>query len=176
MTRRVRGVAGLDRDGLRFVTEKPTRPVSLVAPLPKRKLGIDYDTAWTRRYPVRLARAVVLDDIARPVARRGALTPSDRARTSRSCSGSDDSRCKPREPPRHRPVAVEPAGPVTPPHRRCRGGRLLLRPALESRLLVLRPRSHPDGALQAQSPFRGSGLEPHQRRMEPHHLPRRRPY
>jgi 1-acyl-sn-glycerol-3-phosphate acyltransferase len=42
--------------------------------LPKRKLGIDYDTAWTRRYPVRLARAVVLDDIARPVA-RVALSP-----------------------------------------------------------------------------------------------------
>ena len=43
--------------------------MALVAPLPKRKLGIDYDTAWARRYPVRLARAVVLDDITRPVAR-----------------------------------------------------------------------------------------------------------
>ncbi len=74
MTRRVRGAAGLDRHGLRFVTGKPTRPVGLVAPLPKRKLGIDYDTAWTRRYPVRLARAIVLDDIARPVA-RVALSP-----------------------------------------------------------------------------------------------------
>jgi 1-acyl-sn-glycerol-3-phosphate acyltransferase len=51
------------------VAEKPTRPGSLLAPLPTRKLGVDYDTAWARRYPVRLARAIVLDDITRPIAR-----------------------------------------------------------------------------------------------------------
>ena len=37
--------------------------------VPERKLGTDYDTAWARRYPVRLARAIVLDDFSRPVLR-----------------------------------------------------------------------------------------------------------
>ena len=69
MTRRVRGAAALGREGLRFLAEKPTRPGGLLAPLPKHKLGVDYDTSWARRYPVRLARAVVLDDITRPIAR-----------------------------------------------------------------------------------------------------------
>jgi 1-acyl-sn-glycerol-3-phosphate acyltransferase len=35
---------------------------------PERHLGVDYDTAWSRRYPARLARAVVLDTITRPLA------------------------------------------------------------------------------------------------------------
>jgi 1-acyl-sn-glycerol-3-phosphate acyltransferase len=30
---------------------------------------VDYDTAWSRRYPARLARAVVLDNVTRPLAR-----------------------------------------------------------------------------------------------------------
>jgi 1-acyl-sn-glycerol-3-phosphate acyltransferase len=62
------------REGLRFVAEHPTRPDGMIAPLPQRKLGIDYDTAWARRYPVRLARAVILDDISRPIL-RVALSP-----------------------------------------------------------------------------------------------------
>jgi 1-acyl-sn-glycerol-3-phosphate acyltransferase len=33
------------------------------------ELGVDYDTEWSRSYPVRLARAVVLDNLTRPVAR-----------------------------------------------------------------------------------------------------------
>ncbi len=35
---------------------------------PQRHLGVDYDTEWTRRYPARLARAVVLDNVTRPLA------------------------------------------------------------------------------------------------------------
>ncbi len=35
---------------------------------PDRKLGIDYDTAWSRRYPARLVRAVLLDNVTRPLA------------------------------------------------------------------------------------------------------------
>ena len=69
MTRHPRGVATLGESGLRFVTGKPTRPVSVGAVVPERKLGTDYDTAWARRYPVRLARAIVLDDFSRPVLR-----------------------------------------------------------------------------------------------------------
>jgi 1-acyl-sn-glycerol-3-phosphate acyltransferase len=74
VTKRVRGAAELGKGGLRFVTEQPTRPDGVAAPLPRRKLGVDYDTAWARRYPVRLARAIVLDDVSRPVLRL-ALSP-----------------------------------------------------------------------------------------------------
>ena len=38
-------------------------------PDPERKVGLDYDHEWSRRYPVRLARAVVMDNVARPAAR-----------------------------------------------------------------------------------------------------------
>ncbi len=32
------------------------------------ELGVHYDTTWSRKYPVRLARAMVLDNVARPLA------------------------------------------------------------------------------------------------------------
>jgi 1-acyl-sn-glycerol-3-phosphate acyltransferase len=35
---------------------------------PERKLGVDYDTEWSRRYPARLVRAVLLDNVTRPLA------------------------------------------------------------------------------------------------------------
>ncbi len=51
----------------RFLLRRPTRP-SGAEPLPlQHELGVDYDTSWARRYPVRLARAVVLDDLTRPL-------------------------------------------------------------------------------------------------------------
>ncbi|MFZ2059296.1 MAG: lysophospholipid acyltransferase family protein [Acidimicrobiales bacterium] len=74
MTRHVGGAPAAGREGLRFVAENPTRPGGVAAPLPRHKLGVDYDTAWARRYPVRLARAMVLDDFTRPVL-RVALSP-----------------------------------------------------------------------------------------------------
>jgi 1-acyl-sn-glycerol-3-phosphate acyltransferase len=53
----------------RFPLAAPSWPESVPRPAKKSSLGVDYDTAWSRRYPVRLARAVVLDNVARPVAR-----------------------------------------------------------------------------------------------------------
>ena len=53
----------------RFPLGAPTWPGSLDRPAPDRGLGTDYDTAWSRRYPVRLARAVLLDNVTRPLAR-----------------------------------------------------------------------------------------------------------
>jgi 1-acyl-sn-glycerol-3-phosphate acyltransferase len=32
----------------------------------EKRTGVDYDTAWARRYPARLARALVLDGVTRP--------------------------------------------------------------------------------------------------------------
>ncbi|MGA2520634.1 MAG: lysophospholipid acyltransferase family protein [Acidimicrobiales bacterium] len=44
----------------------PDWPVSVPRPAPERHLGIDYDSEWSRRYPARLVRAVVLDNLTRP--------------------------------------------------------------------------------------------------------------
>ena len=35
---------------------------------PPTELGADYDTEWSRRYPARLVRAVLLDNVTRPLA------------------------------------------------------------------------------------------------------------
>ncbi|MGO8872264.1 MAG: lysophospholipid acyltransferase family protein [Acidimicrobiales bacterium] len=53
----------------RFPLAPPSWPESVPRPSPEPELGVHYDTAWSRRYPVRLARAVVLDNVTRPVAR-----------------------------------------------------------------------------------------------------------
>ncbi len=53
----------------RFPLAAPSWPESVPRPAPEPELGVHYDTAWSRRYPVRLARAMVLDNVTRPVAR-----------------------------------------------------------------------------------------------------------
>lgn len=52
----------------RFPLAPPPWPDSVVRPAPAGKLGAEYDTAWSRRYGVRLARAVLLDNVTRPLA------------------------------------------------------------------------------------------------------------
>ncbi len=52
-----------------FPFSKPTWPTGVPRPAPDRRVGVDYDHEWSRRYPVRLARAVVLDNVTRPAAR-----------------------------------------------------------------------------------------------------------
>jgi 1-acyl-sn-glycerol-3-phosphate acyltransferase len=64
--RAVRRVRQLRPDA--FPWSAPTWPTTLARPAPQRHLGADYDTAWTRRYAARLGRAVVLDNLARPLA------------------------------------------------------------------------------------------------------------
>ncbi len=53
----------------RFPLAAPNWPESVPRPAPTPELGVHYDTAWSRKYPVRLARAMVLDNVARPVAK-----------------------------------------------------------------------------------------------------------
>ena len=53
----------------RFPLAAPTWPGTVARPAPEPELGAHYDTAWSRRYPARLARAVVLDNVTRPLAR-----------------------------------------------------------------------------------------------------------
>jgi 1-acyl-sn-glycerol-3-phosphate acyltransferase len=54
---------------LGWLVRQPTRP-SKVEPQPlERSTGINYDTAWARRYPVRLARAMLLDGVTSPLIR-----------------------------------------------------------------------------------------------------------
>jgi 1-acyl-sn-glycerol-3-phosphate acyltransferase len=54
---------------LRFPLASPSWPATVERPDPERKIGLDYDHEWSRRYPVRLARAMVMDNVARPAAR-----------------------------------------------------------------------------------------------------------
>ena len=58
----------------RFPFAAPDWPGGIPRPAPRRRVGLDYDHAWSRRYPVRLARAMVLDDLTRPIARLVAPT------------------------------------------------------------------------------------------------------
>jgi 1-acyl-sn-glycerol-3-phosphate acyltransferase len=53
----------------RFPLAAPSWPENVPRPAPDHDLGVDYDTSWSRRYPVRLARAMVLDNVTRPLAR-----------------------------------------------------------------------------------------------------------
>jgi 1-acyl-sn-glycerol-3-phosphate acyltransferase len=57
-----------------FPLSAPTWPGGVPRPAPERRVGLDYDHSWSRRYPVRLARAVVLDNVTRPAARLVAPT------------------------------------------------------------------------------------------------------
>jgi 1-acyl-sn-glycerol-3-phosphate acyltransferase len=71
----IRPSALLSRLGrARFPLAAPTWPGSVPRPAPERRIGLDYDHEWSRRYPVRLARAVVLDNVTRPAARLVAPT------------------------------------------------------------------------------------------------------
>jgi len=52
---------------LPFPFSAPTVPGGVEAPTRKQRAGADYDTAWARRYPARLARVALVEGIARPV-------------------------------------------------------------------------------------------------------------
>ena len=51
-----------------FPAGKATWPQAVERPPIVSRTGVDYDTAWARRYPARLARAVLVDDVLRPLA------------------------------------------------------------------------------------------------------------
>jgi 1-acyl-sn-glycerol-3-phosphate acyltransferase len=55
--------------GPRFPLGKPNWPASIPRPALKRRTGVDYQTDWARNYGSRLARAVIVDDVLRPVLR-----------------------------------------------------------------------------------------------------------
>jgi 1-acyl-sn-glycerol-3-phosphate acyltransferase len=50
-----------------FPLGAPTWPTGVERPPAKKRTGVDYDTAWARKYPVRMARALVLDGVTKPV-------------------------------------------------------------------------------------------------------------
>ena len=51
-----------------FPLGKATWPDGVERPPITSRTGVDYDTGWARRYPARLARAVLVDDVLRPLA------------------------------------------------------------------------------------------------------------
>lgn len=50
-----------------FPLSKPTWPGGVERLPLERKTGMDFDTAWARRYPARVARAALVDDVFAPV-------------------------------------------------------------------------------------------------------------
>ncbi len=55
--------------GPRFPLGKPNWPTSVPRPPVERRTGVDYETEWSRTYPARVARAVIVDDVLRPALR-----------------------------------------------------------------------------------------------------------
>lgn len=52
-----------------FPYRAPSWPAGVPKPAPKRTTGVDFDTSWARRHSIRLARAMVLDNLTRPLMR-----------------------------------------------------------------------------------------------------------
>ena len=50
-----------------FPLGAPTWPGGVPRPPAERRTGVHYETGWARRYPARLARALLLDGVTRPV-------------------------------------------------------------------------------------------------------------
>jgi 1-acyl-sn-glycerol-3-phosphate acyltransferase len=50
-----------------FPIGAPTWPTSVPRPPVVSRTGVAYDTGWSRRWGARMARAVILDDVTRPV-------------------------------------------------------------------------------------------------------------
>ena len=55
------------RVGPRFPLGKPNWPTTVPRPAVVRRTGVDYETDWARRGGARLARAMIVDDVLRPV-------------------------------------------------------------------------------------------------------------
>ena len=52
-----------------FPWSAPRWPATVPMPPPERDTGVDYDGEWSRRYGVRLARAVLVESVVRPFVR-----------------------------------------------------------------------------------------------------------
>jgi 1-acyl-sn-glycerol-3-phosphate acyltransferase len=52
-----------------FPLTAPTWPTGTERPPLERRTGTDYDVAWAHRYPARVARALIVDQVLRPVVR-----------------------------------------------------------------------------------------------------------
>ena len=111
---------------------------------------MDYDTAWARRYPVRLARAVVVDNVTRPLA-HAVASPDVRGDELLSLAeapvilvANHTSHA------RHRAARLGAPSAPAALHDRRGGRRLLLRPALEGAHVGVSHRGHPDRAPAGQ--------------------------
>ncbi len=52
----------------KFPLGPPTWPTPVPRPPVEQETGAAYDTAWARKFPARVARAMIVDDVLRPVA------------------------------------------------------------------------------------------------------------
>lgn len=67
LTRTKEYLTGALRRPLGFPLSAPNWPTSVPRPRERSTLGVNYDSDWARKYPVRLARAAWTDLVARPV-------------------------------------------------------------------------------------------------------------
>ena len=61
------GALRLLRPRGRFPLGAPSWPGGVPRPPVEKRTGVHYDTTWARRYPARLARALLLDGVTRPL-------------------------------------------------------------------------------------------------------------
>ena len=52
-----------------FPLTRPMWPSSVPRPPKRRRVGLEYDTTWSRRYPARLVRAILTDNVTVPLTR-----------------------------------------------------------------------------------------------------------
>ncbi len=69
LVERARSRAGGATRTLSAVVRAPTWPGSVERPVPRRNVGADYDTAWSRTPAARAARAVLVEGVTRPFVR-----------------------------------------------------------------------------------------------------------
>ena len=169
------GTAAPGADRPASPSPRPSWPATVERPDPERKVGLDYDHEWSRRYPVRLARAVVMDNVTRPAARPAGPGHRARARAPPARRGAGDLRGQPRQPHRHPAAADHAARGVPPPDRSSPPPRTTSSTAPGSRCCGPSPWP-PSRSSAARSTARSAdtAAELRRGRVEPGHLPRGR--
>ncbi len=145
------------------------------APPQAFRLGVNYDTEWARRYPVRLARAAWTEIVTRPVMAAVAQPTVDRPGPPRPHSRARHLRLQPLQPPRHAPGPVRAPGQVAPQDRHPGRRRLFLRHPFEGGLFRLLAQRCPHRAQPGEPGLGRPGRGTAERGLEPAHLPRGRP-
>ena len=142
-------------------------------PAVEHNLGVDYDSEWSRRYPVRLVRAVVVDNVTRPLA-HAVASPNVRGNELLALPMPRRSSWPITRATRHRVAHVCSAPSTASLHDRRGRSRLLLRQTMEGPYMGGTDRRESHRAPPGEPQIGGPGCGDDRRGMESPHLPRRR--